>query len=159
MFILVKLLIIICLLIMVYQDIKERAIWWFLFPPLLISAGFLHLSNSPEGMLLLVSMFNILILTIILSVSFLYVQFKMKVSFFKKAFGTGDLLFFLILSVAFPTVAFIVILVFSLIFSLVLHLIISKQEQTVPLAGYSALFLILVYSAHWTGVFKSLYSI
>lgn len=159
MFILVKLLIIICLLIMIYQDIKERAIWWFLFPALLISAGYLHFSNSPEGMLLLVSMFNILILTIILSISFLYVQFKMKMSFFKKAFGTGDLLFFLVLTVAFPTVAFIVILVFSLIFSLALHLLISKQEQTVPLAGYSALFLIFVYSAHWTGIFKSLYSI
>lgn len=159
MFIVVKLLILSCLLVMIYQDIKERAVWWFLFPVLLISAGYLHLSNSIQEMFIIESLLNVLILSCILSISFLYVRLKMKVSFFKSAFGIGDLFFFLILTVAFPTVAFIVILVFSLIFSLVLHLFVSKKEQTVPLAGYSALFLILVYSSHWTGIFQNLYSI
>ena len=159
MLILIKLVIMVCLFTMLYQDIKERAVWWFLFPILAICAGYLHFKIRPEGMFLIESLFNILVLVIILSISFLYVRFKMKVSFFKSAFGTGDLLYFLFLTVAFPTIAFIFILVFSLIFSLVLHLFISKKGQTVPLAGYSALFLNFVYFSHWSGIFQTLYSI
>lgn len=156
----IKLILLISLLIIFYQDIRMRAVWWFLFPAFLLTSGYLHFLDSPDGMFVIFSGLNFLFMSIILSISFLYAQYKMKVKFFKEAFGLGDLLFFLGLTVAFPTMAFIVVLVFSLLFSLVLHLFFDKSGQsTVPLAGYASLFLILVYLTNWTGIFKNLYHI
>lgn len=156
--IILKIILLIILGIIVFQDIKERAVWWILFPLFLIAAGYLNFLRNPEGMFFIFSFLNFLILGVILGISFLYAKFKMNVNFINGAFGIGDLLFFIALTLAFPTVTFIVVLVFCLIFSLVLHSFLAKaREITVPLAGYSALFLILIYSSHWMGIFKNLY--
>jgi hypothetical protein len=61
--------------------------------------------------------------------------------------------------VAFPTLSFIVILVFCLIFSLILHLFLAdNSQQTVPLAGYASFFLILVYLSSWFVFYIKLYN-
>ncbi len=154
-----KVILLSCLSIIFYQDIKYRAVWWFLFPTFLVSAGFLYFLNSPLEIMLLNLGLNLLVLTLILSISFLYARFKMKVLFFKEAFGIGDLFFFLGLAVAFPTLSFIVILVFCLIFSLILHLFLAhNSQQTVPLAGYASFFLILVYLSNWFLFYNNIYT-
>lgn len=142
-----------------YQDIKERAVWWFLFPVFLITAGLLHYLQSLNILFLMNVGLNFLIMSIILSISYIYAQLKLKVKFFDEAFGIGDLLFFLGLSLAFPTITFVIVMVFSLLFSLGLHLLLSKKSiyKTVPLAGYASLFLMLIYSAHWLGIYENLY--
>lgn len=158
MIISIKIILILCLVLIVKQDIKERAVWWFLFPAFLITAGYLNFINQPEGVFVSSSLLNLLIFSLILGISFLYTHFKMKVNFFKDAFGIGDLLFFIGMSFAFPTLSFIVILVFSLIFSLIIHLLLKNgHHQTVPLAGYAALFTVLIYISHWTGIHNNLY--
>ena len=154
-----KVILLSSLSIIFYQDIKYRAVWWFLFPAFLVSAGFLYFLNSPVEIMLLNFGLNLLVLTLILSISFLYARFKMKVLFFKEAFGIGDLFFFLGLTVAFPTLSFIVILVFCLIFSLILHLFLAhNSQQTVPLAGYASFFLILVYLSNWFLFYNNIYT-
>lgn len=154
----IKIILIFSLVLIFKQDLKERAVWWFLFPAFLITAGYLNFIKQPEGVFISSSLLNLLILSLILGISFLYTHFKMKVNFFKEAFGVGDLLFFIGMTFAFPTLSFMVILVFSLIFSLLLHLLIKNgYHQTVPLAGYTSLFSILIYISNWTGVYKNLY--
>lgn len=156
-----KILLILSLASILYQDIKERAVWWFLFPIFFIISGFLHFKESIFSLFFLNISFNFIAVVIIFFCSFLYSRFKMKVNFLQDAIGLGDLLFFFGLSLAFPTGSFAVILVFSLIFSLALHVALSGKQQikTVPLAGYSSLFLICIYISHWTGLYKNLYLI
>lgn len=158
MLIAIKIILIFSLVLIFKQDLKERAVWWFLFPAFLITAGYLNFIKQPEGVFVPSSLLNLFILSLILGISFLYTHFKMKVNFFKEAFGPGDLLFFIGMTFAFPTLSFIVILVFSLIFSLIIHLLINNGHyQTVPLAGYSAIFSVLIYISHWTGLYNNLY--
>lgn len=158
MILLVKIILILCLVIIIVQDLKERAVWWFIFPAFLLTAGYLNFINQPEGVFMPSSLLNLLILSVIMGFSFSYTYFKMKVIFFKDAFGVGDLLFFIGMTFAFPTISFIVILVFSLIFSLVIHLLLNNDHHgTVPLAGYAAIFLILIYISYWTEIYKNLY--
>jgi hypothetical protein len=156
-----KISLLIGLSIILYQDVKERAVWWFLFPFFGAIAGYLHFRESFVDLFFLNILLNIAAIVILFLLSFVYVQLKMKVSFFKEAIGLGDILFFLGLTMAFPTQAFIVILVFSMIFSLGLHKAFSgkQKDPTVPLAGYASLFLIFVYLANWTGLYHNLYLI
>ncbi len=156
---LTKAFLFICLAMIFYQDIKERAVWWFLFPAFLIMAGILHYSQSLPSLFLINIGVNFLIMSIIIAISYIYAQLKMKVQFLDEAFGIGDLLFFLGLTLAFPTISFVIIMVFSLLFSLGLHLLLSKNSihKTVPLAGYASFFLIFIYSVHWAGYYNNLY--
>ena len=147
--------------IILYQDLKERAVWWFLFPLFALLAGYLHYNESLSWFFLPNILFNLMAVAGIFISAYLYAHFKMKVDFFQEAVGWGDLLFFLGLAVAFPSQAFLVILVFSMIFSLGLHTFISrsKKNDTVPLAGYASLFLICIYLSSWLGLYKNLYFI
>ncbi|WP_299223275.1 hypothetical protein [uncultured Aquimarina sp.] len=91
-----------------------------------------------------------LILSILL-VLYLYTLIRIKRPFFKEVFGIGDALFFLALAIAFPTITFIILFVFSLLFSLGIWLIAKNNTKynTIPLAGYMSLFLILIFMGSW----------
>jgi hypothetical protein len=152
----------ICLCTIFYQDIKERAVWWFLFPVFLVTAGTLHFINTLTSIFFINIGLNLLLTSIILGVSYIYALLKLKIQFINEAFGLGDLLFFLGFIFSFPTFTFIILLVFSLLFSLGLHLLLSydhSKYKTVPLAGYASLFLLLIYSADWLGIYDNLYFI
>lgn len=145
--------------IILYQDYKDRAVWWFLFPFFAAIAGLLHFKESLSWMFLRSIIFNLAAVTAIFTFAFLYARYKMKVNFLQEAVGAGDILFFLGLTGAFPSGTFVVILVFSMIFSLVLHSFIpgKQHNQTVPLAGYASLFLICVFMSSWFGLYENLY--
>lgn len=154
-----KILLITSLSIIFYQDLKERAVWWFLFPFFAVIAGYLHYEKSLTLLFLTSVMFNLIAVAGIFLSAFLYAHYKMKVSFLKEAVGFGDILFFLGLAMAFPSQTFLVILVFSMIFSLGIHLLVSKKtkDATIPLAGFASLLLICVYLTSWFGLYKNLY--
>lgn len=156
-----KIILLTGLSIILYQDVKERAVWWFLFPIFGTIAGYLHFITSVPDFFLLNVLINMAVVGLIFLFSFFYAHLKMKVSFFKEAIGLGDILFYFVLTLAFPTEAFIVVLVFSMIFSLVLHTFVSRKQQntTVPLAGYASLFLICIYISNWLGIYNNLYHI
>lgn len=155
-----KIILIIALFGILYQDIKERQVYWFLFPIVGISAGLLfYLNTLPELFLLTVSI-NLIFVIIMLVVLFAYVKIRMR-SKFKDVFGIGDLLLFLMLCFSFSNMSFYVIFISGLISSLVLHLIINKKrkENDVPLAGYMSGFFLLTFLSFWLGIINDLYSL
>lgn len=156
-----KFLLIASLIIITYQDYKDRMVWWFLFPVFAITAGYLHFIHAVEIVFILNLAINFLIVMICMSVGFLYARLKLKVSFLREAFGLGDLLFFIGLAGAFPTVSFIIVFAALLLSSLLTHFIIAKSSEmdSVPLAGYASFFLTLTYITNWTGEFLNIYKI
>ena len=163
----IKLLLILTLSIIFFQDIKERMVWLFLLPSFAILGSLLYFWQSNSDVFLVTILINLAIVSILMSVNYLVAKFIFRKNLFKEALGLGDLLFFIAFALSFPTLAFLNFFVFSLIFSFLVHqlvLLISKwkgkitqKHSSVPLAGLIAFFLIGVYSAHWTGLFNSLY--
>jgi len=158
--VILKIILIIVLSSIFYQDLKERQVYWFLFPLFAVCGAILFYSNTlPELFYVSIGM-NFIFISIMLSIVFLYSKLKLK-SKFNEAFGLGDVLLFLGLIFSFSTISFLIIFVFSLIFSFVTHFIIKQYSklQSVPLAGYISLFFALAYISHWTGITTSLYAL
>lgn len=141
-----KLILILVFIIVLYQDFNNRLVYWFLYPIIGILAFAIQLYNLPLTIVFFNLGFNLLFVTLILGVSYLYVRYRNLD--FKNAIGIGDILFFVFISCTFSIVSFFVLFVFSLLFSLIVHLVLSdkKEEQTVPLAGYMSLFFGVVYA-------------
>ncbi|MBP1221758.1 general secretion pathway protein [Flavobacterium sp. 1355] len=141
-----KLILIITLLVVLYQDCKDRLVYWFLYPIIGVLVFSIQSYYLPFELAFFNSGLNLLFVAILLGVSFMYIKFR-KLSF-QNAIGLGDVLFFIFLSFGFATISFIVLFVFSLIFSLLLHFIFQNKNQlkTVPLAGYMSLFFGVVYT-------------
>lgn len=160
MIITLKLLLIISLLSITCQDLKERKVSLFLFVLVgLLLSCFHYNENSLEVFLISIAI-NIFAILIILSILFLYSKVKLKKSL-NETFGIGDAIFFSALAIGFPTATFLVLFSFSLFFSFALFLILKKRlnEPTVPLAGFQALFLSIIFLVHWTLQFIDLYAI
>lgn len=140
-----KLILILIFIIVLYQDFKDRLVYWFLYPIIGILAFAIQLYNVPMETALANFGFNLLFVTIILGISFLYIKLR-KLDFFN-AIGIGDVLFFAFISFTFSIVSFLILFVFSLLFSLILHFALTnkKEQQTVPLAGYMSLFFGAIY--------------
>ena len=148
------------LLSIFYQDLKERMVYWPLFLLVAISCGFLHYKNTYFEIFTISVLMNLVFISILLGVVYLYSNFKLKVGL-NESIGIGDILLFVALSFSFSTISFIVIFVFSLIFSLALHLILKKRmtNKTVALAGNMSLFFALTYISYWLGFINSVYNI
>lgn len=140
-----KLILLLIFAIVLYQDYKDRLVYWFLYPVIGILVFGIQLYAVPMELVFLNSVLNLLFVGILLGVSFIYMKFR-KLSF-QNAIGLGDVLFFIFLSFGFATISFIVLFVFSLVFSLLLHVVFQNKNQlkTVPLAGYMSLFFGVVY--------------
>lgn len=141
-----KVVLIIVFAIILFQDVKNRLVYWFLYPVVGILAFAIQLYKVPATVAFFNLGFNLLFVTVILGVSFLYIRFRNLN--FKHTIGIGDILFFIFVSGTFSIVSFLILFVFALVFSLILHLVLSnkKENQTVPLAGYMALFFGAVYT-------------
>lgn len=160
MVIIIKIMLIGLFIVIGFQDIIERQAYWFLFPLIGIFCGILFYNDTlPELFLSAISM-NILFVSMLMLIVFLYSRLKLKISFFD-AMGLGDILLFLGLSFAFSTVSFIILFVSAMIFSLALHLLLNKKStfKTIPLAGYMSLFFSITYIAYWSGLINGLYII
>lgn len=154
----VKVILLFVLGLIFYQDIKERQVYWFLFPLVAICVGVLFFFKTLSELFIMAIALNILFVAILLLAVLLYTKIKLKSN---KAIGLGDVLFFLASAFAFSTISFIVIFIGSLIFSLVLHNALTKSQNsiTVPLAGYMSLFFGLTYLAYWFGIIQSVYQV
>lgn len=141
-----KLLLISVFAIVLYQDFKNRLVYWFLYPIIGVLAFVIQLYNVPTTIAFFNLGVNLLFITLILGISFLYTRFRNLN--FAKAIGIGDILFFVFVSGTFSIVSFFVLFVFALLFSIILQqvLINKEKDQTVPLAGYMSLFFGVVYA-------------
>ena len=142
-------------LIISIQDIKDREVYWFLFPVITVLQAILFYKKTTISFYYLSISINILIISLVVFILFLYAKYKMKLKF-QEVIGLGDLLLFFGLTFAFPPITFIILFVCSLFFSLILYLL-FKRKHTIPLAGYMCIFYILIYLAYWIGVISNLY--
>ena len=155
-----KLLLVISFIIVFFQDIKERKVYWFLFPIIGLLCGLLYYQNTLPELFVVSLLMNVLFVALLILTIFLYSKFKLKIDFYN-SIGLGDILLFLVLTTSFSTISFIIIFISSLIFSLALHIYISKNKKnsTVPLAGYMSLFFSISYVFHWTDCIHIVYNI
>lgn len=65
---------------------------------------------------------------------------------FENYFGLGDLLFYLAITPLFLLQSYVVFFILSMIFAIVLQIALSKivKKETVPLAGFASLLLMLL---------------
>ncbi|MFL1012609.1 hypothetical protein [Flavisericum labens] len=151
-----KIILIITLGAILYQDVKERLVYWFLFPMVALCLGMLFYSNVIPQMFFASVFMNLIFIAILLLVVLLYSKIKLKTKF-NTVFGSGDIVFFLAMVFSFSTITFMILFISALIFSLVLHLVVKNKQRSVPLAGYMSLFFGLVYLGYWSGIIKSIY--
>jgi len=158
----IKLLLIVALSLIAYQDFKERLVWWFLFPLYAFLGSYLFYINSDKNWYLVSLLINQAIIFLILLVLMIYIRVIMKKRFFREAFGLGDTLFFMAFALSFPTISFICFFFFSILATLVFWVLQKKifksRLQTIPLAGCMSLFSILLYFTHWLNLYPSIYN-
>lgn len=142
------------------QDIRERKVFWFLFPIVGVLVGILHFQSTLPELFWISVLLNMAFVALLLIVVYLYSKFKLKVTI-KETFGLGDALLFVALVFTFSTVSFLIIFIGSLLFSLVLHMLTKKSNKAtdVPLAGYMSLFFLFAFIANWTHLINDLYFI
>lgn len=144
--------IILFLVIITYQDFKERKISWLSIPALVLFFSWYAVIDlgSWRDYFLNVT-FNLLFIAIQLSTLFIYFSIKAGkfTNLINSKIGIGDILFFVALTFAFTTVNFILFYVGSLsiitISFLFAKLFFKNVSPQIPLAGAMAAILILWY--------------
>lgn len=135
-----------CLIIVFIQDWKYRKIHLVL-PLAIFTAGFflIPVKNYALGEIVL---FNTIFFLITLGILTLYMSLKSKkfLNPFQHYFGLGDLLFYIAVTPLFLLKNYILFFILSLLFAILMQFGLKKliKEETVPLAGFSALFLFIV---------------
>lgn len=144
MIVTLNILMILLLLWIFYEDLKQRQITLIVILALILLGGFLNYQKQILELFLIHSIINILVVLMVVGILWVYSKLKLKTGLFD-VFGSGDLLFFLFLAVSFPITTFLVIFSSSLIFSLLVSIAIKKSmKKWIPLAGLQALFLSVV---------------
>lgn len=142
---LLKIMLIFLFFIILYQDSKDRLVYWFFYPLVGVLAFSIQYLTLPIHSVLINIATNLILVSFLLLVCYIYT--KLRNLNFSNSFGFGDVLFFIFISFTFSTISFFVLFIFSLFFSLLIHFILSQKnnEKTVPLAGYMSLFFAVVY--------------
>lgn len=137
------------LAVMVYQDFRFRGIYWWLFPLLLsffLMDAFLRstLMNTMSEALRCVLF---LIAQIVLLSLYVSLRRGRLINIFKGYLGLGDLLFLLCIAFCFSFLTYIFFYLSSLMVVILLAMIFGRsgaEYEKIPLAGYQALFLIVL---------------
>lgn len=129
--------------IIAFQDLKERMVHWILFPVLGILLGWTHFRNTDGNFFWFSLGFNLVIVTALITILWLYTKLIRRKGFLNTSFGLGDILFLYAFALGFPPLSFIVLLAASICFSLLAFVILNyfNKEETVPLAGLMGIFL------------------
>ncbi|MFS4469598.1 hypothetical protein [Maribacter sp. 2210JD10-5] len=144
--ILLKLIVGLILGSIAFQDIKERMVYWILFLLMGVFLGFMFLKHIHVQQYFIMVGLNILLVTMVLLTLFLYTKAIRKKGFINESFGLGDLLFFYAFALGFPPFTFILLFVGAILFSLITYIAFKRNSKmnTVPLAGFMGIFLIMV---------------
>lgn len=134
------------LVLIFFQDWRFRKIHVMLPLVIFINSFFLIPITNLE--LAEITAYNSIFFLITLGLLTLYMSFKARefLNPFVHYFGLGDLLFFIAISPLFVLRNYIIFFILSLVFSILIHFSLKKfiAENTVPLAGFSALLLIIL---------------
>ena len=133
------------LLLIVIQDLKYRHIHVFL--PLVIfvvALCFLYIKGLRDYT---IPIYNIGFFILIFTVLIIYMSIKNKsyLNPFTHYFGLGDVLYFIAITPFFVLHNYILFFIFSMLFAIVLKLLFKSKmkNDSIPLAGFSALLLLL----------------
>ncbi len=146
MIVVLKLLLISGLGAIAWQDFRERQVLWFLFPIIALLFAALHYLLAVDWRVFLNQLaINWVLVSCIVSILFIYTKLITKKRFLDHSMGLGDVLFLFAFATGFPTISFVVLLVCSILFSLLAFVIFKRrmESDTVPLAGFMGLFLIV----------------
>ncbi|MEZ0130701.1 hypothetical protein AB9T88_13425 [Flavobacterium sp. LBUM151] len=139
-------ILLLCLMIVLIQDWKYRRIHLIL--PIVIFALSFYIIPLKKAALFEIILLNTGFFLITLSILTLYMSLKSKkfLNPFEHYFGLGDLLFYIAVTPLFLLKNYILFFILSLLFAIVLQFGLKKfiKEETVPLAGFSALFLFII---------------
>lgn len=139
--IILKFSLVILLALIAYEDIRSRQIRLVLLILSFITLlGYLSTQFSAD-MLLQRSFFNLVYIMFLCLCIILYISFKHRRPNFNlnRYLGTGDILFWIILVPYFDLILFALFFVISLLVSLFLHMVFTKKNELIPLAGYQSI--------------------
>jgi hypothetical protein len=139
-------ILLLCLVIVFIQDWKFRKIHVVL--PLVIFVVSFFIIPIKKYDLLEIVLFNTGFFLITLSILTFYMSLKSKkfLNPFLYYFGLGDLLLYTAITPFFLLKNYILFFILSLLFAIVLQFGLKKfiKEETVPLAGFTSLFLLII---------------
>lgn len=137
------------LMVMTYQDLKYRAITWWLFPIMLLAPV---LNQHDFNIITCLTNLGIVTLQFLLTALYFRIKGITLTHLLQQYIGVGDLLFFVALITYFSPLHFIVFFNISILISLVvyqMYLYISKtKNQLIPLAGLQAAVLFITIFTH-----------
>lgn len=145
-----KILLIVVLLFIIYQDFRFQAVSWIFFLIGFVFNIFVAVKfNSIPNLFFNVSFIALFILFQLSIIYFFsWFKYKKRINIFESVFGFGDLLFLIMIIPLFSPLNFIVYFIASVMFSLlvysILNLIGIYKKQRIPLAGLQSLFLLIV---------------
>jgi hypothetical protein len=139
----VQILLLLLLGLTFFQDWKFRAVHWILFPLIALDACLIFFMQQGDWK---VTGLNLTFVFIVISVLFIYVSVREQkwTNIFKAHFGIGDVLFLIAIIPLFGNTNYILFFISGMVISMLLHFGISliKKSETIPLAGYLAVYLI-----------------
>lgn len=134
-----------CLAVIFWQDAKLRQI--HVVMPIVVFAAAYFLTNYLQNNLKLIGV-NVLFFCVTIALLTLYMSLKNKAFLnpFENYFGLGDLLFYIAITPLFLLYNYVLFFITSLLFAIVMQFVLRKwiKKESVPLAGLSALLLLLV---------------
>ncbi len=146
------------LLLVVFQDLKQRAIHVML--PIAIgvlaTAKFLIYDNPIQEVLV-----TFTFLVLIMVGLFAYVSFKSKrlVNPIDSSIGLGDIVFFIAVIPLFFSTSYVIFFTTGMILSILGHLFFNKRKDLhVPLAGYLSMYLIALLILNFCSTTELLYT-
>jgi len=142
------------LLFIAFQDFKTRSVSWVLFPIAyvlgLINSS-LDLSYRELGTYLVINTGIILILILILLL-YLVIRYGRPGLKLGNFLGSGDVLFFFIISTCFSPINFILFCFVSFLLALIISVLFISKKTTIALAGWQAIVLSLVLLFQYSSV-------
>ncbi|HAF29430.1 MAG TPA: hypothetical protein DCG75_10325 [Bacteroidales bacterium] len=145
-----KILLLLILVFILYQDLRYQAVSWIFFVVGLALTLIISIKENYLTDLIVNSTINFLFILFQLSVIYLFtwIKFKKKKNIFKSVFGLGDLLFLLMIIPLFSPLNFVIFFIASIIFTLFVYTILRSikiyKKHRIPLAGLQSLFLFIV---------------
>lgn len=127
-----------------YVDVKEREITLYSLLALTFTGGVLALEQHPVEWVGQFWILNIIFIGVQYGLLTLYLELRYKEGklIFIKWIGLGDLLFFISVSIYYSFDEFALVYLGSLLFSAILFICFKSRLKTIPLAGFSALFIL-----------------
>jgi hypothetical protein len=151
-----KMLTLILLLMIGIQDLKNRSIYWLMFPILVLLLLMLQYQKNHDLLAICrPALINIgfLVLQVLLVSAYFSIKNKRWTNITDQLLGLGDLLFLLSIAIYLSVLNFLAFYILSLIIVLISWLIwkwvFQRTESAIPLAGLQALILIVVLPCDW----------